>query len=206
MISETNKKGRADMTILLLTMMIVTETAFLVAEFKGSSGKNEWDRKRLIIDLVELSLFGVMLLLPDIDLSFRFTGLIITLIVRLVFAVLRYLFGRKSQKQKYKSGKIVSFILSGMMLTFALVPAFLFKNYKGRPLTGEYTPATCTAILTDASRTEQFEQDGSCREVPVYIFYPSEAEQIPDHSLPLVIFSHGAFGWYLFRELLYISL
>ncbi len=184
------------MTILLLTVIIITETVFLIAEFKKTSVKKEWNRKRLLVDISELAAFGVMLLLPDIDLSFRFAGLVIILIVRLIFAAIRYLGSRKSQKPKHKSGKIMSFILSGMMLTFALMPAFLFKNYEGRQLTGQYTPTVCSAILTDTSRVEQFEQDGSFREVPVYLFCPSEAEQIPDHSLPLVIFSHGAFGWY----------
>jgi len=90
----------------------------------------------------------------------------------------------------------MSMMLSVMMIVFAMVPAFLFKNYQGRPVTGAYTPAYCAAILTDNSRTEQFEQDGSFREVPVHLFYPAGSENIADHSLPLVIFSHGAFGWY----------
>ena len=184
------------MTILLLAMLVITEIAFLAAEFSRMSEKREWNKKRLMIDLIEIAVFGLMLLLPDIDLSFRFTGLAVILAVRAVFACIRHLAGRKSDKQKRRSGKIVSLVLSGMMFASALIPAFLFKSYKGRPLTGEYTPVECTAILTDTSRKEGFEQDGSCREVPVHLFYPDEAENIPDHTLPLVIFSHGAFGWY----------
>ena len=196
MISVKHMKGRADMTILLLTVLIVTEIAFLITEFSRLSKKREWNKKRLLADLVELIAFGVMLLLPDIDLTFRFTGLLFILLLRLAFAGIRYLASRKSEKQKTKAGKIASLIMSIMMFAFALTPAFLFKNYKGRPLTGQYTPMTCTAILTDNSRSEEFEQDGSKREIPVHLFYPAETENIADHSLPLVIFSHGAFGWY----------
>ena len=184
------------MTILLLTVLLVTEIAFLMAEIAGTSEKREWNKKRLLADLIELAAFGVMLLLPGVDLSFRFGGLLFLLLLRLVFAGIGYLAGRKSTKQKTKAGKIVSLLLSAVMFVFALTPAFLFKNYEGRPLTGPYTPAACTAILTDNSRTEEFEQDGSAREIPVHLFYPAEAEDIAAHSLPLVICSHGAFGWY----------
>lgn len=196
MMSVKHMKGCADMTILLLKVLIITEIAFLIAEFTKLSEKREWNKKRLLADVIELIAFAVMLLLPGIDLTFRFTGLLFILLIRLVFAGIRYLASRKSVKKKSKAGKTVSLILSAMMFVFALMPAFLFRNYKGKPLTGKYTPMTCTAILTDNSRTEEFEQDGSKREVPVYLFYPAESENIADHSLPLVIFSHGAFGWY----------
>ena len=184
------------MTILLLTVLMITEIAFMITEISKLSGKKDWNKKRLLADIIELAAFGVMLLLPDIDLSFRFKGLLFILLIRLAFAGIGYLIGRKSDKQKSAGGKIASLITSVVMFVFALTPAFLIKNYKGRPLTGQYTPVTCAAILTDTSRTEEFEQDGSAREVPVHLYYPEEAEDITDHSLPLVVFSHGAFGWY----------
>ena len=194
------------MTILLLAVLIITEIAFLTAEISKQSEKREWNKGRLLADLAEAAAFGVMLLLPGIDLSFRFTGLLLILLVRLGFAGIRYLLGRKNTKQKTKAGKITSLLLSALMFVSALAPAFLFRDYKGRPLTGQYTPASCAAILTDASRTEQFEQDGSSREIPVHLFYPAEAENIPDNSLPLVIFSHGAFGWYQSNMSAYLEL
>ena len=184
------------MTIVLFTVLLITEAAFLIAEIAQMSSKKAWSRKRLLTDLIELAVFGVMLLLPGIDLTFRFTGLLILLVARLLAAGAGYFFSRKNEQRKKLPGKIMSLILSGVLFAFALTPAFLFRNYQGRPLTGACTPATCAAILTDPSRTEQFEQDGSAREVPVHLFYPAEADGIADHSLPLVIFSHGAFGWY----------
>lgn len=184
------------MTILLLTVMIAAEIAFLIAEFSKVTEKRKWNTKRLAVDLIELAAFAVMLLLPEIDLSFRFKGILFLLLVRLLLAAIGYLIGRKKETQKSKAGKIASLLFSAVMFVCALTPAFLFKNYQGRPLTGQYTPVTCTAILTDSSRIEAFEQDGSSREVPVHLFYPAESETIADHSLPLVIFSHGAFGWY----------
>lgn len=184
------------MTILLLAVLIISETAFLIAEFSKTAVKAEWNKKRLLVDVIELAAFGIMLLLPGIDMSFRFTGLFAILVLRLVFALIRYLIGRKSSQQKTNCGRIASMMVGTVMFAFALMPAFIIKDYNGRPVTGQYTPAVCAAILTDNSRVEHFEQDGSAREVPVHIFYPAESEGIADHSLPLVIFSHGAFGWY----------
>ncbi len=121
-------KGRADMTILLLAVLIVTETAFFITEISISSEKREWNKKRSFTDLIELGAFAVMLLLPDIDLSFRFGGLLFILLLRLAFAVIGYLIGRKSDEQKTKIGKTASLLFSVMMFVFALTPAFLFKN------------------------------------------------------------------------------
>ena len=106
--------------------------------------------------------------------------------------------GRADMTSKIKKRKLVKIIIivSVLIIIFALIPSLLFRKYNGRPLTGQYKPLTCAAILTDTSRVEQFEQDGSYREVPVHIFYPDGFENIKDHTLPLVIFSHGAFGWY----------
>ena len=184
------------MTIVLFLILVMTEAAFLIAEFAKETEKRNWNQKRLLVDLIELAAFGIMLLLPGIDLTFRFIGLLMILILRSVFSAFGFLISRKNSKIKKNAGKIMSMMLSVMMIVFAMVPAFLFKNYQGRTVTGAYTPASCAAILTDNSRTEQFEQDGSMREVPVHLFYPAGSENIADHSLPLVIFSHGAFGWY----------
>ena len=184
------------MTIILFAVLAVTEAAFLISQFSAATEKRNWNKKRLLVNCMELAAFGVMLMLPDIDLSFRFMGLLMILFIRLLFAGIGFLLHRKSSKIKTKPGKIMSCIFSILMLSFAMLPAFVFRNYSGRPLTGTYTPAECSAILTDISRTEQFEQDGSHREIPVHIFYPAETDRIAAHSLPLVVFSHGAFGWY----------
>ena len=53
----------------------------------------------------------------------------------------------------------------------------------------------------DENRIEEFEDDGSFREVPVYFFYPDE-----DGVYPLVLFSHGAFGYYQSNASTYMEL
>ena len=41
-------------------------------------------------------------------------------------------------------------------------------------------------------RIDEFENDGSFREVPAHFYYPDSESG----EFPLVIFSHGAFGYY----------
>ena len=84
--------------------------------------------------------------------------------------------------------------IAGFLYNRLLRP-ILFADYKGLPGSGGYPVREGSAILTDRSRTDPFERDGSFREVPVHFFYPETGEEEPAR-FPLVIFSHGAFGYY----------
>ncbi len=184
------------MALILFLILIITEIGFAVFEFTNRSRKKNWTVKRLIVNGAEAAVFLLMLLLPGVDFSFRFMGLAILLAVRILFAALIVFLNRKNEKEKKKAAIICSAILSVILLAGGLFPAFLFKDYKGREVTGEYKTAECAAILIDPQRTESFEKDGSAREVPVHFYYPENVENLSEHSLPLVIFSHGAFGYY----------
>ncbi len=100
-------------------------------------------------------------------------------------------------------------ILTGLfalaVLFVLLIPKILFTDYEGLPVTGEYEVKEVAAILTDESRVETFETDGSNREVPVHFFYPVASDAKED-SFPLVIFSHGAFGYYQSNMSTYMEL
>lgn len=66
-------------------------------------------------------------------------------------------------------------------------------KYTGLPTSGPYKVCETFAILADETRKDPFEKDGSARETPVHFFFPkTEGEE----RFPLVIFSHGAFGFY----------
>lgn len=91
------------------------------------------------------------------------------------------------------------------MLGLSLIPAFLFTGYQGLDTTGDYGIRQASAILVDEARVEDFETDGSKREVPVHIYYP-DAEKAGKNEFPLVIFSHGAFGYYQSNASTYMEL
>ena len=190
------------MTVMLLMILCILEIGFMIFELTKSSEKKEWTTKRLIVNGCELVVFLAMVLLPGIDTSFRFKGLIAMLIIRIVVAGIFWLVNRNNAKVKKKVPVVLGALLSINLIASSMIPAFLFTDYAGRETTGPYEVMQANAIMIDDSRVEKFENDGSKREVPVYFYYPEGA----DNKMPLVIFSHGAFGYYQSNTSLYMEL
>ena len=115
----------------------------------------------------------------------------------------------KKKRNKKKALKIVGIvfgcIVAVVILAIILIPKLLFTDYEGLPTTGPYGVKMASAILVDESRRETFETDGSNREVPAYFYYP-DVENGSETSFPLVIFSHGAFGYYQSNTSTYMEL
>ena len=191
--------------ILLLGILIAAEIGFVIFEAaRKSQDKKNWTIRRLIVNIAQLVLFLIMLVFPGIDTGFRFRGLMILLAARILIAGIFAILNRKNTKTKKTGLKVLSLALSALLIAGAMIPAFIFTDYAGRPTTGPYTVASCNAILVDSSRMETFENDGSNREVPVYFFAPAEAKE--GEKFPLVIFSHGAFGYYESNASTYLEL
>ena len=188
------------MAVLLLILFVLSEVAFLI--FNRSSDKKTWTVKRLIVNAAQILIFVIMLIFPGIDTGMRFKGLIVMLAIRLVFALIFALLYRKNIKTKKTGAKVMSMILSSILLASSMATAFIFTDYEGRPVTGPHKIKMCSAILVDSSRIEEFETDGSNREVPVYFFYPEDVSE----KVPLAIFSHGAFGYYQSNTSTYMEL
>ena len=180
------------MTVLLLSILVLLELGFMIFELTKSSNKKEWTTRRIILNAAQLVIFFLMVLLPGIDTGFRFAGLIFMLVLRIVVSGIFWLINRKSIKTKRKPAIVLGGLFGAALIASSGLPAFLFTDYEGRPVTGPYKPLQSNAILIDTSRVEEFENDGSYREVPVYFIYPEGATE----KMPLVIFSHGAFGYY----------
>ena len=190
------------MTVILFALMAVLELGFMIFELSKISSKKEWSTKRIILNAAEIIVFFAMVLLPGIDTGFRFTGLIFMLVLRLVVSGIFWLINRKNLKPKKKVSAVFGAILGIILILSSMIPAFLFTDYEGLETTGPYKVSQANAILVDRSRTEQFENDGSYREVPVYFIYPEDAAE----KMPLVIFSHGAFGYYQSNSSLFLEL
>lgn len=198
------------MTIFMFIILIISEIGFAVFELSKKAIKKEWSLNRLIADVTQLIISLLMVFLPGIDFSFRFKGLFIILVIRIAIAGLFAFINRHNDKLKKKAAIILGAVISAIILFISLIPAFVFTDYSGRPLTGPYEVAQTQAILIDKSRIESFESDGSYREVPVHFYYPDEYapedESNSINSLPLVIFSHGAFGYYQSNTSTYMEL
>ena len=146
------------MTVLLLSVLIILELGFMVFELTRATAKKEWTTKRIILNAAELVVFFAMVLLPGIDTSFRFAGLIFMLVLRLVVSGIFWLANRKSSKTKKKAAIIFGGLLGAVLIASSSLPAFLFTDYEGRPTTGPYKPLLANAILIDKSRVEEFEK------------------------------------------------
>ena len=189
-------KGVFDMAIILLLVLSAAEIGLVAFEWQKEITKREWSAHRLYACVGELLLYLGMLILPGIDFGFRFKLLAFLLVLRCLVSGILRLCSRKNDKRKRKGTIAAGAVFGIFVFLLSLLPAFLFADYNGRPLTGEYEVKECSAILTDPQRAEEFEQDGSGREVPIHFYYPEDSGQKGLHSLPLVIFSHGAFGYY----------
>ena len=181
------------MGILFLILFTIAEIALVVLTFTKIREKAAWRKNRTIIRIAEVVLMLLIILLPTTHMKWRFMTALIVLLIRLLIAGIVWLVKRKDHNGlRKKPVTVISCILSVILILFSLTPAFLFTNYNGLPTTGAYQVKEVSAILVDESRTDPFEDDGSCREVPAHFYYPENA----DGEYPLVIFSHGAFGYY----------
>lgn len=183
---------RMGMVLFLLTAAL--EIALVVISCVRATEKKTWRKNRLFVRLAEIAIAVVAILLP-FGQKWRLTGFLITLAVLAFIVALAILVKRKKTEGDVRKGKAIgSGILSMILIGFALVPAFVFTGYNGLPTSGGYAVKETSAILVDGTRTDPFENDGSSREVPVHFYYPET--QDGTERFPLVVFSHGAFGYY----------
>ena len=180
------------MTITAAVLLLMAEAALLVLTLVKDRERLSWRKNRAAARGIEFILLLTVILLPFTHMKWRFTGALILTGILLLIAVLSWLIRRKKADTAVKRSKVInSMVLSVFMIGFALVPAFIFTNYNGLKTTGSYGVRESSAVLTDVSRTDPFEKDGALREVPVHFYYPDK-----EGTYPLVVFSHGAFGYY----------
>jgi predicted dienelactone hydrolase len=74
----------------------------------------------------------------------------------------------------------------------AVFPAIIFPQFQPVKATGDYKVGTVSYTLTDSSRKETFSSRDENRKVTIQFWYPEDAD---GKQYPLVIFSHGSFGF-----------
>ena len=191
------------MGIFLLILLSVIEIGLVVWTVKKQKEKKQWLKNRTLVRIAEVLLAGIALLLP-IGQKWRLAIVFLLLILRLIVACVVWLIRRnKANGVKKISGAVVSCVGSILLILITLIPAFLFTGYKGLPTSGEYGVKYTKVILIDETRTDPFETDGSYREVPAHFYYPDTQE---DSGFPLIVFSHGAFGYYQSNTSTYMEL
>lgn len=183
------------MSMFVLIALVAAEVALVVMTCTKCSEKPEWRRNRVLVRLMETALVFGMVLLPTTHMKWRFLIALIVLMFRFLIAGISWLARRKKTGTRKKLWTVVNCVFSVILIAFTLIPSFVFSNYNGLPTTGEYSVSEVSGILVDSSRKDPFENDGSFREVPVHFYYP-ETDSAGSNAFPLILFSHGAFGYY----------
>lgn len=179
----------------ILAILILAEIGFVVV---GLMKKSNLKKERSV---ARIALFAILLLLvisPIIQWSFRWFMLGLVLGVQALLGLLALI--RKKGNSVFKNGRAIFGCLSQCLLIFmAVLPALIFPQYNDIVPTGEYSVGTRSYTLTDESREEYFTEEKDNRKVTIQYWYPSEVsgqeETIAEGKFPLVIFSHGAFGY-----------
>ncbi len=183
------------MEFLLLVIFIILELGLSVITIFSQKERKCWLFNRFMVSSGELIIYLFMILFPGIDFTFRFKGLFFVLLIRVfVTGICYFVKLKKAEGNKKIAGAIMSAVTGIALISISMIPAFIFTGYNGMDTSGEHPVAEASVILVDESRVEAFEQDGSKREVPTHFFYPADADGTTKY--PLVIFSHGAFGYY----------
>ena len=214
MLAKTGKADRmalqsekGPVIVMGLILFILLSALEIVLAAKGCGREKEkkvWLKNRLFVRLAEIAVVLIAFLLP-FGQKWRLIPLLGFLAVLGIIALLKWLGGRKKENIEKKTGAAVSnCVFSILFICLLLIPAFVFTGYKGLPVSGPRPVGEVSAILVDSSRTDPFEQDGSFREVPVHFYYPADAAE--NEKFPLVVFSHGAFGYYQSNTSTYMEL
>lgn len=125
--------------------------------------------------------------------GFRWMGLFLLLAVLAAFSVLYFARHTKKEKQ-YRGFRTIFSCISGCLLvSFCILPGILFPQFKEVAPTGSFDANTQSVTLVDEARVDPFSRSGGNRKLTVQFWYPSAAEDTD--SFPLVVFSHGAFGF-----------
>jgi len=172
-------------TITLIILLAVEAFFFLWT----INSKSNHAQEKSIVRIAQLTLLGVLLLTGVFDWSFRYFMLLVVLVIQTVISVIVLV--RKTEKP-YKLGKSIRGLAGNALLyAFALILAILCPQYTQPVATGSYEIETAKYTWVDESSIETLSNTGENRALTVEFWYPKDT----DGELPLVVFSHGAFGF-----------
>lgn len=180
------------MGIIILTLLAAVEIFFMVWNI---AAKNLHRKEKSIAVIAEAAIFIVLSLTGVIMWSFRYyTTAILLAVCAIVGTVV--LLGKKDKPYKAVT-TVLKTIGKLLLIGIALFPAILFPQYRQLETSGSYGVASKSYVFTDESRNESFSDEDINRNVTVEVYYPENADgTIAAGEYPLVVFSHGAFGFY----------
>ena len=137
-----------------LIVLAFLEIALAVKTCRKKSDRKTWRRDRLVIRATE-ALAIVLLYLFSAAQKWRFVPVLVFLAILLVIAALAMPAKRNQESRPKKPGAAVaSCVLCILFFGLLLVPAVVFTDYNGLPVSGQYQVGESSAILIDSSRTD----------------------------------------------------
>lgn len=194
LVIQTKKSEEKKMGILILVMLIGLEIGMLVFRIRSESNQSIWKNRIRIGTFIGMLLFT---LVQIIKLSFRWYLLYIVLLIQAIVALV-YLWrlsrGKVKEERPYKvSRAVIICVRRSLGFMFLLLPAILFPQFKDLPVTGEYDVLKASYTLEDKNRTETYLNNNQSRKLTIEFWYPDALGT--EKEFPLIIFSHGAFGF-----------
>jgi len=175
--------------VIIIFIVLGIEMGFMIYCLVTRSYQED---KKSILRIGMFALLSILMLTGVIWWGFRWNMLFLILLIKAAMGLWYYV-GRKNKKVKIfkKKHVIISGIGNVLLLTTAIVPAIIFPQFKPVEATGDYEVNTVSYTITDPDRVETFSDNGENRKVTIQFWYPENVNE----QLPLVVFSHGAFGF-----------
>lgn len=180
-----------------LAFLVIIEITFtFIRLFKRS----ELLKEMSFLKIFNFAIFLILIVSPIINWGFQWYMIGIILFIQALNGVMNLL--RKKNLLFFKKRKIIlSCINNIFIILMAFIPTIIFPQYEPINTTGQNEIATVSYTLTDESRQEFFTEEDDKRKVTIQYWYPTG-----NGNYPLIIFSHGAFGYRMSNYSLYEEL
>lgn len=174
------------MGIITLAILLALETFFLAWSIKTKNNRRE---EKGAVSISLLILFALLLCTGVYEWSFRYIFIMPVMVIQAISGIIVIV--KKKEKGFKLSKSIFRFIRNSVIFSCALSVAIIFPQYEQLKTTGSYEISTAKYTWIDNDRTEEFSEAGGNRALTVEFWYPQNI----DSTCPLVVFSHGAFGF-----------
>lgn len=188
--TKVRKELKIMLGIITLFVALSAQIALLVYQMVT---KNHQQKVKNIMRLTTFGLFTLLLSVNVYWWGFRWTGLFILLLVLALISIIS-LIRKKQTVREFKPAKAILICINiCILLTFSILPGIIFPQFNPIEVTGEYDVQTASVTLTDEDRTESYSEESEKRKITIQFWYPNLKDN--DEKLPLIIFSHGSFGY-----------
>ncbi|MDF2671847.1 MAG: platelet-activating factor acetylhydrolase, plasma/intracellular isoform [Clostridiales bacterium] len=180
---------------IVLGVLILVEIVFMVLSLLK---KSNFKKEKHITSIILFLTFLLLVISPIINWGFQWFMLGLVLGIQALLGILFFVRKRSSSEPR-KIRLIFGSISKVLLIGITVLPVLIFPQYNDIKPTGEYPVGTKSYTLTDESREEYFTEEKDSRKITIQYWYPVDQsgrkESILRGKFPLVVFSHGSFGY-----------